>query len=80
MHLVKTCSDQCYSQGFYQRAKDTAQYGLQIATINEFKTELATLHRRINFLDQFLDEIIHTTADTDESSDSDSDVNSENEK
>ena len=80
MHLVKTCSDQYYSQGFYQRAKETAQDGLQIATINEFKTKLATLQGRINFLDQFLDEIIHTTADTDESSDSDSDVNAQNEK
>lgn len=80
MHLLKTRSDQYYRQGFYQRAKDTAEDALKIATINEFETELATLQERINFLDQFLEENIHTTADNDESSNSDNDASSENEK
>lgn len=79
MHLFKTRSDQYYRQGFYERAKETADNALQIATINGFKTELATLQERINFLDQFLEENIRTTAD-DENSNSDNDASSENEK
>jgi len=79
MHLFKTRSDQYYRQGFYQRAKDTAQDALQIATINGFKTELTTLQERINLLDRFLEENICTTADNEESSNSDNDASSENE-
>lgn len=79
MHLFKTRADQYYRQGFYQRAKDTAQDALQIATINGFNTELATLQERINLLDRFLEENICTTADNKESSNSDNDASSENE-
>lgn len=79
MHLFKTRADQYYRQGFYQRAKDTAQDALQIATINGFNTELATLQERINLLDRFLEENICTTADNEESSNSDNDASSENE-
>ena len=79
MHLFKTRSDQYYRQGFYQRAKETAEEALQIATVNGFKTELVTLQERINFLDELLEKNIHKTADTEESSNSDNDASSENE-
>ena len=79
MHLFKTRSDQYYRQGFYERAKETAENALKIATTNGFKTELATLQERINFLDHFLEENIRTTADNGENSNSDNDASLENE-
>ena len=77
MHLYKTRSDQYYRQGFYQRAKETAEHALQIASIYGFKTELVTLQERINFLNQCLEDDIRLMADNDKDSNSDNDASSE---
>ena len=54
VQILKRRSDQYYRQGpeMYQLAKETAQDAFQMALSHGFNTELQSLQRRIDFLDQ----------------------------
>ena len=54
VQILKRRSDQYYRQGpeMYQLAKETAQDALQMARRHGFNTELESLRKRIEFLDQ----------------------------